>query len=233
MKKLVTIISVLCFALCPSFADTWKIEIQLSEIQQLNKTVEVQKAEIKRLETLCQRNGIDFSPKEEIEKPVPSAISQPMFGIFLGETIDSLKKRFKVYPSKLNDFIDEDDPGKIWDIQNKNENVKALSVQTFEDNIYSINVQFVDGSKVNYEAIKSQLGKKYKSEDKGGLSGALFNKGTFYPVIDGITVGIRLNHNIGFMKDDTLDLSYIHMPLLLKNNAEIDRRKVSKVGSDL
>ena len=68
MKKLVTVFVVLCFAVCTAFADTGKVEKLQSEIQQLNKqiselqkTVESQKAEIKRLKTLCQRNGIDMA----------------------------------------------------------------------------------------------------------------------------------------------------------------------------
>lgn len=68
MKKLVTVFVVLCFAVCTAFADTGKVEKLQSEIRQLNKqiyqlkkTVELQKAEITRLKTLCKENGIDMN----------------------------------------------------------------------------------------------------------------------------------------------------------------------------
>jgi len=239
MKKLVTVIVVLCFAVCTAFADTGKVEKLQSEIQQLNKqiselkkTVELQKAEITRLKTLCQRNGIDLSPKKRSEKPTQSAIGQPMFGVFLGETLDSLKKRFRVSQSTFT-FENEDHPGKIWNVQNNNANVKQLLIYTFDNNIYTIDIRFRDGSRSNYEAIKSQLEKKYKSEDKGGISGAMFGEGVFEPVIDGVEVKIKLNHDTGFMEDDKLDLSYTHTPLSQKVYEEIQRRKASKIGSEL
>jgi len=239
MNKLITAFVVLCFAVCTTFADTGKVEKLQSEIRLLNKqiselkkTVELQKAEIDRLKTLCQRYGIDISPENKSEKPTQSAISQPMFGIFLGETLDSLKKRFRVSQSTFA-FENEDHPGKIWSVQNNNQNVKQLLVYTFNNYIYTIDVRFADGSRSNYEAIKKQLENKYKSEDKGGVTGAMFGEGVFEPVIDGVQLKIKLNHDIGFMEDDKLDLSYTHAPLSQKVYEEIQRRKASKIGSEL
>ncbi len=86
MKKFVTVFVVLCFAVCTAFADTGKVEKLQSEIQQLNKqiselkkTVEFQRAEIKRLKTLCQRNGIDLSPKKWIEGEWFIVATNPVF----------------------------------------------------------------------------------------------------------------------------------------------------------
>lgn len=239
MKKLVTVFIVLCFTTCIAFADTGKIEKLQSEIQKLNKqiselkkAVEVQRAEIKRLKTLCQRNGIDIFPKKRGVKPIQSAIGKPMFGIFLGETLDTLIKRFRVSQSTLS-FENKDHPGKIWNVQNNNPNVKLLLVYTFNNIIYTIDVRFTDGSRSNYEAIKSQLEIKYKSEDKGGIVGSMFGEGVFEPVIDGVEVKIKLNHDIGFVEDDTLGLSYTHAPLSQKVYEETQRRKASKIGSEL
>ena len=41
---------------------------------------------------------------------------------------------------------------------------------------------------------------------------------------------IKLNHDVGFMEDDKLDLSYIHTPLSQKVYEEIQRRKASKIA---
>lgn len=68
MKNIFAIYVILSLTAYTVFADVGKIEKLQSEIQQLNKqiselqkTVELQKAEIMRLETLCQQNGIDLS----------------------------------------------------------------------------------------------------------------------------------------------------------------------------
>lgn len=239
MKNVFTILVLLCLAVCTAFADTGKVEKLQTEIRNLNKqisklqkTMELQRAEIERLKTLCQENRIALSPKKRIKKPTQSAINKPMFGVFLGETLDSLKKRFRVSQSTLY-FENKDHPGKIWSVQNDNPNVKQLLVYTFDNNIYTIDIRFTDGSRSNYEAIKSQLEKKYKSEDKGGISGAMFGEGVFEPVIDGVEVKIKLNHDTGFMEDDKLELSYTHAPLSQKVYEEIQRRKARKIGSEL
>lgn len=233
------ILVLLCLAVCTAFADTEKVEKLQTEIRNLNKqisklqkTVELQRAEIERLKTLCQESGIALSPKKRIKKPTQSAINKPMFGVFLGETLDSLKKRFRVSQSTLY-FENKDHPGKIWSVQNDNPNVKQLLVYTFDNNIYTIDIRFTDGSRSNYEAIKSQLEKKYKSEDKSGISGAMFGEGVFEPVIAGVEVKIKLNHDMGFMEDDKLELSYTHAPLSQKVYEEIQRRKARKIGSEL
>lgn len=228
----------MCLVTCTS-ADTGKVEKLQAEIQKLNKqiselqkTVEFQKAEIERLKSLCLNAGIDVSPKEKIKKPTQEAIGQPIFGVFLGETLDSLTQRLWVSPDTYT-FTDKDHPGKIYTVQDRNPSVKKLLVYTFDDKIYTIDVRFTDGSRINYEAIKDQLEKKYKSEDKGGISGALFGEGVFEPVIDGVKVRIKLNHDKGIMEDDKLELTYTHSTLSKKIYEEIQRRKANKISSEL
>jgi len=233
-----TILIILCLVVCTS-ADTGKVEKLQAEIQKLNKqiselqkTVEFQKVEIERLKNLCLNAGIDVSPKEKIKKPAQEAIGQPIFGVFLGETIDSLTQRLQVSPTTYT-FTDKDHPGKIYAVQNRNPSVKTLLVYIFDDKIYTIDVRFADGSRMNYEAIKNQLEKKYKSEDKSGISGALFGEGVFEPVIDGVKIKIELNHDIGFAEADKLELTYTHTTLSKKVHEEIERRKAKKISSEL
>lgn len=159
-------------------------------------------------------------------------VSKPMFGIFLGETLDSLRKRFNVSKSNLY-FEDEDHPGKILSVRSDNPNVKQLLVYTFNGNVYTIYVLFNDGSRTNYETINAQLEKTYKSSDKGGLSGAIFGEGVFETVIDGMEIRIKLNHDIGFMEDDKLELSYTHVLLSERVYEEIKSRKSAKINKDL
>jgi len=229
----------LILALTSSVGFSQSQEKSTSEIDRLNKqianlqkTIESQRSEIERLQQLCRQYGIDVAPKQAIEKPTQTAISQPMFGVFLGETMDSLKKRLKVSESTYH-FNDEDHPGAIWAVNVVNENVKQLLVYSFDNQIYTIDVRFSDGSRTNYETIKGQLENKYKQNDEGGVAGALFGEGVLKPVIDGIEVRIKLNHDTGFMEDDKLELSYAHGPLSDKVYKEIQRRKAAKINSEL
>ena len=94
----------LCMAVSSAaFSGTGKVNELQAKIQTLNAqmaelqgTVELQKAEIERLKTLCLKNGIDVSPKGKVKRSTEEAISQPMFGIFLGEKLSEVRKRFKI-----------------------------------------------------------------------------------------------------------------------------------------
>jgi len=208
-----------------------QVELLNKRIVELEKTIEVQQAEIERLRALCVENGIDINPKQVI-KPTPDAISKAMFGVFLGESIDSLKKRFRLAESTYH-FTDEDHPGIIWSVSNDNPNVKELLVYTFNGQVYTIDIRFSDGSRTNYHTIKDQLEKKYKRSDEGGLPGALFGEGVFKPVIDGVEVRIKLDHDIGIMEDDKLKLCYTHGPLNDQVYKAIQKRKAAKINSEL
>ena len=69
--------------------------------------------------------------------------------------------------------------------------------------------------------------------NEGGLTGAMFGEGSFKTVIDGVEIKIKLNHDIGIMDDDKLELQYIHIPLNSRVYEEIQRRKASKISDDL
>jgi len=235
MKRIFAIYVILSLATYAAFADVGKIEKLQSEIQRLNKqiselqkTVELQKTEIMRLETLCQENGIDLSPKKKIDKPTQEAISQPIFGIFLGETLDSLKKRFTVSQSSevVRDYIGrpiKDDPSKIWNVQNDNLNIKQLLVYTFNEKVCEIHIRFTDGSSDNYYAIIHQLEKKYNERIMTPLS-------SFMTVIDGVEIQVKLQAKE--QQDKDLELSYTHWPLLRDVVEEIKRRETDRLGNE-
>ena len=163
-----------------------------------------------------------------------STISKPIFGIYLGETINSLQRRTQIV-SNINksEMTDKDLATTIWILKNKNPNIKYLSVTTFNNRIYTISVDFVDNSESNYEVTKSQLAKKYKSENESGFVGAMFGEASFWTTIDGVPVAIWLNRDIGFMEDDTLNLLYAHVPLLNQVIWKSEKRKAEKIKKDL
>lgn len=231
----------LCIAACSAaFSGTDEVEKLRGEIQNLNKqisdlqkTIELQNAEIARLKKLCIENGIDLSPKEKVEKPTQEAISQPMFGIFLGETLDSLKRRFKVVSaSGTTKGVIEGTEN--WLVQSDNGNIKLLGVNTYQQQVLFIFVYFADASKQNYAAIKGQLEKKYKGIEEEGIPDFTFGKKfTRQTLIDGVPILIQLEHETGFMENDKLTLFYFHIPLTQKLEEENKNRKADKVKGDL
>lgn len=240
MKKWLLIYIVLCFSDCTTVvnANTEQVkklqdEIKaLSEqISELQKTITSQKHEIKKLKALCQENGIDLSPKKKPNKPTQSALNQPMFGIFLGETIDSLRNRL-VVSARGVPFGEEGVPQMVWAVQCDNPIVKQLLVITYRQQVLGFIVSFIDTSKENYIAIKKQLEKKYKSEGKSGLCGATFGDCVFELVIDGIEVHINLSH-ISLMGKGKLKLSYTHVGIFKKASDEATIQKANKVKDEL
>jgi len=185
---------------------------------------------------LKQTEGdLEYVPQKPVTPKTSERISEvitPIFGVRLGELLRSLKGRLTVTASTYS-FEDKDHPGEIWNINPPNPSVKRLMVSTFNERIYSINILFADGSKTNYETIREQLRKKYQSEDKGGLTGAMFGEAEFTTTLDGVQIGIKLNHDIGFMEDDKLELNYIHIALQQKVYEEVQKRKAKKVITDL
>ena len=203
-----------------------------AKIAELNKTIDSLKIEIARLNSLCKANNIDTSPQEKVVKLTSEALSQPMFGIFLGETIDSLKKRMKVEDSGVNTeelgLI-----GKMWGVHVDNPSVKRMLAVSFQNLICSISIDFVDGSESNYDAIKKQLEKKYGAKENDDFSETLSGKSVFKPVIDGVVVLISLDYDAGFLAAEKLNLSYSHLGIGAKLTKELERRKAAKVKSDL
>jgi regulator of replication initiation timing len=164
--------------------------------------------------------------------PSPSIVKKKMFGIFLGESLNKINQRRQITKS-LFQFTDIDHPGQIWEVECLNPDIKRLLIYTYNNYIYTIDVEFKDSSLANYEAIKKQLELKYKSSDKGGLTGALFGEGRFEVNISGVRVSIKLNRDIGFTDGDSLELHYTHTPLRNMVYKEQQRRKATKVKDDL
>jgi len=200
----------------------------LSELDDTKKKAAVKDITLPRIESKpIARKPVSPKTSDRIVE-----VMTPIFGVRLGESLRSLKKRFTVTASTYS-FEDKDHPGRLWDINSSNSNVKRLMVSMFNERVYRINILFADGSKTNYETIREQLKRKYQSEDKGGLTGAMFGEAKFMTTLDGIRIGIELNHDIGFMEDDKLELNYSHIAIRQKVYEEIQERKAAKVKADL
>lgn len=156
----------------------------------------------------------------------------PIFGIRLGENLTILKRRASVSQSYFV-FSEKDHPGMVWDVKSVDRTVKSLRIYTFQQRIYCIEIHFVDTSEINFDAIKNSLRDKYKNYSKQGLIDSLYSEYKFIVNIDGIKTFIKLNRDIGFVNDDTLELKYIYSSLSMKVQEEILRRKAARVDNKL
>ncbi|MGB8225502.1 MAG: hypothetical protein WCE45_01350 [Sedimentisphaerales bacterium] len=235
MKKTIFIFAVLFFSFVSAQTyDPNTLQELRNAVSQLNlqitnllKIIESQQAELARLRKLCSDAGIDTTPpaQEQTSQEVVE-INQPLFGVYLGETLDALRSRLKVSKGKYV-LADKDCPGKVWSVKNSDPNIKRLLVCSFNERIYEVDVEFRDSDMASCRAIKSQLEKSYQPVGWNKYN-RLFGKSVFETVIDDVNIGIQVNCNIGAGKNDTITLTYIHVPILKEMLAEQEKRKPVK-----
>jgi len=225
MKKAIFVFIVFFFSLvCAQTEEPGAIkDIQNSikqlkqQVDNLQRTVESQKREIAYLRRLCADAGIYVIPQtnEDEQSKTTAGISKPIFGVYLGETLETLSGRFKVLPSDYV-FADKDTPGQVWSIENKDPNIKSILVCVFNERIYEIDIEFADASEKNRKIIETQLRGDYKP----------VYQNTFETTIDEVNIGIELNWRDNTKKNNgRLAVTYIHIPILREINAELEKRK--------
>jgi len=235
MKKTVFIFAVLflSFVFAQTYDPNTLQELQ-NAVSQLNlqitnllKIIESQKDELIRLRKLCFDAGIDITPPaQEQTSQEADQITQPVFGVYLGETLKTLRSRLKVSKSKYV-FANKDCPGRVWSVKNNDPNIKRLLVCSFNERIYEVNVEFRDAGMANCRAIKSQLEKTYQPAGRNKYD-QLFGKSIFETVIDGVNIGIEVNCDTGTGKNNKITLTYIHVPVLKEMLAEQEKRNPIK-----
>lgn len=158
-------------------------------------------------------------------------ISKPMFGIYLGEQLKSLARRFEITPADSSKD-DADEPSKSWVVTHNSDTVRHCFISTLDERVFSVVIVLSDSSEENFEAIHKQIRDKYKIErESGGFS--IDPERFFGTRVDGVKVGIYLKLEKAFMEDDTLSISYVHVPLFSKRDEEFKRRKSLKIHEDL
>ncbi|MFA5291526.1 MAG: hypothetical protein WC496_00675 [Phycisphaerae bacterium] len=225
MKKWIFVFIVLFFSIVCAQTEEPNVlrDIQNSitylkqEVESLQSTVESQKREIAYLRKLCADAGIYVIPQiqEDKKSKTTGGISKPIFGVYLGETLETLSGRLKVLPSDYV-FADKDTPGQVWLLENNDPNIKSILVCVFNERVYEIDIEFTDASAKNRKIVEIQL--------KGDYQPVYQN--TFETMIDGVNIGIELNWQENIKKDDgKLMLTYIHIPILRGIYAELEKRK--------
>jgi len=158
-------------------------------------------------------------------------VNKPIYGIYLGEPIQKVKERFSNYELDVN-VPDTEGVVGYGEIQQKDAVLGIFYATPFEERVGTLYIKFNDASEASYEAVKILLKKKYpdtqwKEEEvlkiKWEFSGLT--------TIDKVKVFIHLCHK-DFIEEE-LTLAYTHIPLSVKVQEEIQRRKIERYEDNL
>ena len=219
------------------------IKTQKKQIRELQCVIKAHEAEIARLKELCYKAGVDPNLAKYIDKKedtsakslseiTATVLSKPIFGIYLGEKISEVRKRFDVFKFR-SAKVDVDSPAKTWRIQHHNDAIidQGFVIRTFRDRVYFISVAFIDNSERNFKSLEQQLLKKYRVREVSREDFIDINR-NFVTPIDKVPVQIYLHLEANFARN-ILELQYIHIPLRATKESLIDNRKQEKVTDDL
>jgi len=162
----------------------------------------------------------------ELLRMPTTALKQRMFGISLGESLDTVRKRTEI--TKISKK--EDDMLEAWLVHSNPETVSKCKIGTFAEKVQYIAVDIKDASETNREAIRQQLENKYAIEYKYGEN--LGRDQVFLTTITGtpVVIFLELSRVIG---ERRLSIVYIHCPLVVKCRDEIRRQAAERIGKDL
>ena len=189
-----------------------QLKLQISNLQ---KIIDSQEKELARLKKICADAGIDITSA----KQKSAGISEPIYGIYLGESLKTLKTRLTVSKSKYV-FAGKNSHGQIWSVQNNDPGIKHLLVCTFNEQVCEIDVEFTDAGEVNRQEIRARLEKDYQTIDQN----------IFETTTDGVNIRIELSFRDVAGKKSGLTLTYIHVPIVKQMYAELEKQKAAKTN---
>ena len=88
-------------------------------------------------------------------------LSDAFFGIYLGETIDDVQKRYNLVPV-AKEFAYREYPVATFSVLGTSRLLKKCTITEFQGRIFSIEGSFKDTSYENYEAVRRSLSEKYR-----------------------------------------------------------------------
>ncbi len=196
-----------------------------SQITQLQTAIEMQKAENKRLRTLCLDAGIDIKPKKQIKQSAQSKSNRAIFGVYLGEPLRSLENRHKIrYVKNVDEFLS------MYHVSCEHESIGILSTGIYDNKVVVIYIIFNDSSESNLNAIKDLCEKKYGSKlEKQFAIDPTYLCNTKIGEQD---IQIRLELEKGFQKN-TLSIMYTDLALQEKYEKALEAKKASKISNQL
>jgi len=124
-------------------------------------------------------------------------ISEPIFGIYLGETLADIEKRFKIQFLRSS----EDNVSQWFNVEQINNEIRFCIIELFKNKVVNFQVQFRDGSKKKYQELEKQLENKF---GKPEIPPHFDYKRRYKACIDGINIEIIMQGRYGI----TVDVMY-------------------------
>ena len=141
-------------------------------------------------------------------------VSKPMFGIYLGEKLSDVQKRFEITESPLNK----------WVVRHTSNDIEDCHINICKDRVYCITVWLKDNTKRKFDFLKQQLKKEYENYQIRGIESSNTKPAAnfeFKVTIDDILVPIYLTFIDNFTAypatskaENELSIQFIHWPLL-------------------
>lgn len=213
-------------------------EAKANEAQAIaQEKLQITKAEITRLKGELKRVTTELKqPKDKIaaEKEVGGAevqerednvkneavdgikiTSKPMFGIYLGEKLSDVQKRFETTKHPLNK----------WAVHHTSTAVEDCHINICKDRVWCITAWLKDNTETNFNTLKRQLKKEYvkyqfrevKSSDSKHIKNYEFTITLDdVPVLIAITFINNSIYDGLSKKDNELSIQYIHRSLMGK-----------------
>lgn len=200
------------------------IKTQKKQIRELQCVIKAQEAEIARLKELCCKARVDPNLAKYIDKKEDTSakslseitatiLSKPIFGIYLGEKLSDVQKRFAT--TKL--------PLDKWAVHLTSTAVEDCHINTYKDRVWAITVWLKDNTERNFNTLKRQLKKeygKYQIQEAKSSNYKYSKHYEFTITLDDIPVLITITFSNNALyddlseKDNELAIQYIHCPLM-------------------
>ena len=152
---------------------------------------------------------------------------RPVFGIFLGENISDLQKRFRTTKRRL--LRQDIAYYELWTVQHDSDAVAKCTVQTFLNRVVLISIFFKDGSERNFKVLKEEIEKTYQVR---GYQPWMETAWEYSAKLDGIPIFIYLKPKFKFA-DNRLSVTYVHWPLIEKSWLLTDQHRGDRVSDQL
>lgn len=187
-----------------------------NELKRLEAELKDAKSRIIAEEKEVSEDKVEERDENITTKPVDriKIASKPMFGIYLGEKLSDVQKRFGVAKRGLT-----------WVVQDTSTAVEDCHIDICKDRVWAITVWLKDNTERNFNILKRQLKKEYgkyqfreaKSSDYKYSKDYEFTI-TFddIPVLITITFSNNALYDGLSEKDNELAIQYIHRPLMGK-----------------
>jgi predicted RNA-binding Zn-ribbon protein involved in translation (DUF1610 family) len=155
-------------------------------------------------------NNPDDSIEPKMNQSPTGVISEPIYGVYLGEKLSDLSTRFTLKKKAYK--LTPNDPFTIYSLTKPHEKARDQSVFVYQDRVVGIALWFRNGSEKNYNAMREEMARKY--DEPEDFEGRMHLSKTAYWQfnLEGVPVRIMLKWE-DIIRHKKLTAAYFHMGL--------------------